>query len=349
MSNSPPALPPPPERQRKRKYSFNRLPGGASGLSENQETIARNLRRRELPPLQAELARITNNRQTRIHNQTKALARNSGWEDLTIEAREAAIEEIRIRSEARYQKDKIKVLKQYEEEVEGEASQTPPTAATAAAPTAQAATTAPTAPTKTRRAKPPTTAPATTTAPTKPPPDKSSITATATATSRPRATIPVTTAPTVPAEHTSHSDSEDDLEFEGIIRDATDGESDSGCEATEDSEGEGLEAEEENEKANGSESGNDSGSDVGEHAKSLQEAAGGLQDTLIRQYLALKDAAKKKKKKYLDRWSGVFFSFLCFSALTILFCFCYPFFSFFLLFLSFFSFFSFVILFYSFP
>ena len=299
MSNSPPALPPPPERQRKQKYSFNRLPGGASGSSENQETIAWNLRRRELLPLQAELARITNNRRMRIHNQTKALARNPGWEDLTIEAREAAIEEIRIRSEAHYQKDKIKVLKQYEEEVEGKASQTPPTAATAAAPTAQAATTAPTAPTKTRRAKPPTTAPATTTAPTKPPPDKPSITATATATSRLRATIPVTTtAPTVPAEHTSHSDSKDDFEFEGIIRDATDGESDSGCEATEDSEGEeGLEAEEENEKANGSESGNDSGSDVGEHAKSLQEAAGGLQDTLIRQYLALKDAAKKKKKK----------------------------------------------------
>src|SRR5437588_12139872 len=144
MSN-PPALSRPPERQHKRKFSFDRLPGGASGSSVNPETIIQNLRQRAPPPLQAELVRIGNNRRTRIHNQTKSLTEKAGWGELTDEAKVAAIEAIRVRSEARYQEDKIKVLKQYEVEVEGEAPQTPPTmtsptTATTTSPSAAATT-----------------------------------------------------------------------------------------------------------------------------------------------------------------------------------------------------------------
>src|SRR5437588_9827422 len=122
MSSPPQALPRPPERQRKRKYSFDPLPGEASGSSANQDTIARNFRQRELPPLEAGLVQITNNRQTRIHNQTKFLTRKPGWEELTDEAKGAAIEDIRVRSEARYHEHKTQVLTQCEEEVGAEAA-----------------------------------------------------------------------------------------------------------------------------------------------------------------------------------------------------------------------------------
>ena len=87
----------------------------------NLETIIRNLRQRAPPPLLAELVRIGNNQRTRIHNQTKSLTEKADWGELTDEAKAAAIKAIRVRSGAHYQEDKIKVLKQYEVEVKGEA------------------------------------------------------------------------------------------------------------------------------------------------------------------------------------------------------------------------------------
>ena len=268
MSSPPQALPRPPERQRKRKYSFDPLPGEASGSSANQDTIARNFRQRELPPLEAALVRITNNRRTRIHNQTKSLTRKPGWEELTDEAKGAAIEDIRVRSEARYQEDKIKVLKQYEEEVEGEASQTPPeppATLAATAPATIAATTtaiapAATTPTKTcrvARAKP--------------------RLATTAASSRASTSVPATiTAPT----ETPQSDSE----FEGITRD--DSGEETATEEEEDYEG-GAEAEEEGEPET------DSGSDLAEHVKSLREASSVVRAAIRLQLRAIKGAAKK--------------------------------------------------------
>ena len=146
MSSSTPAVPKLPVRQRKRKYSFKQLPGGASGSSINPQTIARNARQRELPPLKAALKRIKDNRRTRIHNQTKALSERPSWGNLTEEAKAAAKEEVKVQSEARYQEDKIKVLRQYEEEIQNNSPPTPAdtTANTATAAADPAATTAPT-------------------------------------------------------------------------------------------------------------------------------------------------------------------------------------------------------------
>jgi hypothetical protein len=134
------------QRQRRRKHSFRPLPGGASGSSTNPETVARNRRRRQLSPLHAELDRISNNRRARIFNQTRALMKKNGWlPGGSAEGQEAALKEISDRSQARYEKEKIEVLKEFGEEVEVEASNLPPP--DPAAVTAVNATTQPSTPT----------------------------------------------------------------------------------------------------------------------------------------------------------------------------------------------------------
>jgi len=100
-------------RQRLRKHSFRKLPGGTSGSSTNPETMGRNRRRQRLPPLKAELERIRCNKANRVSSQIRKLKNEPAWQLLSKVDQEAAIQEIRDSQEIRYRKDKKKVQEQY--------------------------------------------------------------------------------------------------------------------------------------------------------------------------------------------------------------------------------------------
>ena len=106
-------------RQRRRKHSFRKLPGGTiSGSSTNPETIGRNRRRQKLPPLKAELERIRCNKANRTSRRIRKLKWKPAWQLLSKTDQEAAIQEIRDGQEVRHGKDKKKVQEQYKPEVE---------------------------------------------------------------------------------------------------------------------------------------------------------------------------------------------------------------------------------------
>ena len=115
------------QRQRLRKHSFRQLPGGAiSGSSTNPETIGRNRRRRNLPPLKAALDRIRSNKGNRISSGIRKPKDQPDWQLVSEAAKEAAIKAIRDKETACYEIDKKAVYKQYEAEVQAEPPQDQP-------------------------------------------------------------------------------------------------------------------------------------------------------------------------------------------------------------------------------
>ena len=104
-----------PHRQRRRKHTFRKLPGGTTSLGSttNPETIGRNRRRQNLPPFRAELERIRCNKANRVSSRIRKLKNDPVWQLLSEADQEAAVQVIRDDQEIYYWKDIKKVQEQY--------------------------------------------------------------------------------------------------------------------------------------------------------------------------------------------------------------------------------------------
>jgi hypothetical protein len=105
------------QRQRRKDFSFKPLPGGAHhGSSNNPLTIARNLNRRGLDPLSAELDRVRSNWRNRSCARRRKLKGSPEWLEKTEEQRNAALKAIEDSENSRLEADEIKVRKAWREQ-----------------------------------------------------------------------------------------------------------------------------------------------------------------------------------------------------------------------------------------
>jgi len=104
------------------------LPGGVFGSSTNPETVSRNRRRQKLSPLNAALERARCRKANQICIRIRKIKGKEGWEKASDAEKEAALKEIRNDEQARFERDKIEILKQYEAQLKVKASPPPPPA-----------------------------------------------------------------------------------------------------------------------------------------------------------------------------------------------------------------------------